>query len=305
MLFGKASPYFSIKEMISMALFGRRKPGFSKEVTLKPEDISDEFSDRNDPAMMRNSNPKAEKAEMAARAQAVMDGTAKPAREESDVASIPEDLAQAAAARGETVDLFDYLDSLPDVEDPFPPSEPEPESAPEPEHKPAEMLADYIRERTKAASLTGRKKLAEEEPHLDEMLEELHGLESCKDICTVKGNKDEYFYSDEYMAHNYARIAMLVLEKDLPLTIAEMVRFNSKTYPSPTPLSYFERHPYYYTKPQLQHALTVLARTPDYSDVKTLVTENNHVTYLYSERHMSFKYARALAEGVESGEADG
>lgn len=81
-----------------MALFGRRKPGFSKEVTLKPEDISDEFSDRNDPAMMRNSNPKTEKAEMAARAQAVMDGTAKPAREESDVASIPEDLAQAAAA---------------------------------------------------------------------------------------------------------------------------------------------------------------------------------------------------------------
>lgn len=72
MLFGKASPYFSIKEMISMALFGRRKPGFSKEVTLKPEDISDEFSDRNDPAMMRNSNPKTEKAEMAARAQAVM-----------------------------------------------------------------------------------------------------------------------------------------------------------------------------------------------------------------------------------------
>ena len=167
------------------------------------------------------------------------------------------------------------------------------------------MLAEYIRERTKSAVLTPRKALAQEEPHLDEMLEELHGLESCKDICTVKGNKDEYFYSDDLMAHNYARIAMLVLEKDLPLTIAEMVRFNCKTYPSPTPLSYFTRHPYYYTEPQLKHALTLLARNPDYADVKTLVTENNHVTYLYSERHMSFKYARALAEGVESGEANG
>lgn len=287
-----------------MALFGRRKPGFSKEVKLKPEDISGEFSDRNDPAMVRNANPKMEKAEMAARAQAVMDGTAKPAAEAA-AASAPEDLAQAAAARGETVDLFEYLDSLPEVADPFPPSEPDPETAPEPERKPAEMLAEYIRERTKAVSLTGRKSLAKEEPHLDEMLEELHGLESCKDICTVKGNKDEYFYSDEHMAHNYARIAMLVLEKDIPLTIAEMVRFNCKTYPSPTPLAYFQRHPYYYTEPQLKHALTVLSRTPDYADVKTIVTENNHVTYLYSERHMSFKYARALAEGAESGEADG
>lgn len=287
-----------------MALFGRRKPGFSKEVELKPEDISGEFSDRNDPAMVRNANPKMEKAEMAARAQAVMDGTAKPAAEAAAEA-VPEDLAQAAAARGETVDLFEYLDSLPDVDDPFPPSAPDPEPEPEPERKPAEMLAEYIRERTKAVSLTGRKNLAKEEPHLDEMLEEMHGLESCKDICTVKGNKDEYFYSDEYMAHNYARIAMLVLEKDIPLTIAEMVRFNCKTYPSPTPLAYFQRHPYYYTEPQLKHALTVLSRTPDYADVKTIVTENNHVTYLYSERHMSFKYARALAEGAESGEADG
>ena len=124
-------------------------------------------------------------------------------------------------------------------------------------------------------------------------------------MCIRDSNKDEYFYSDDLMAHNYARIAMLVLEKDLPLTIAEMVRFNCKTYPSPTPLSYFTRHPYYYTEPQLKHALTLLARNPDYADVKTLVTENNHVIYLYSERHMSFKYARALAEGVESGEANG
>ena len=64
-----------------MSLFGRRKPGFSKEVELRPEDITDEFSDRNDPAMSRNSNPKEEKAEMAARAQAVMDGAAAPCAE--------------------------------------------------------------------------------------------------------------------------------------------------------------------------------------------------------------------------------
>ena len=85
-----------------MSLFGRRKPGFSKEVELRPEDISDEFSDRNDPAMQRNDNPKQEKAEYAARAQAVMDGMAA-----AGAASAPE-AAQKDDQEGKTVDLFDY-----------------------------------------------------------------------------------------------------------------------------------------------------------------------------------------------------
>ena len=89
-----------------MSLFGRRKPGFSKEVELRPEDITNEFSDKNDPAMNRDANPKEEKAEMAARAQAVM-GAA-------------EQTAGQAADGEQKVDLFDYLDSLPEVEDPFP-----------------------------------------------------------------------------------------------------------------------------------------------------------------------------------------
>ena len=48
-----------------------------------------------------------------------------------------------------------------------------------------------------------------------------------------------YYYSNANMSDNYARIAMLVEEKNLPKTIAEMVRFSCKTYPSPTPLDYF------------------------------------------------------------------
>lgn len=45
-----------------MALFGRRKPGFSKEVKLNPDEIPGEFSDALDPAVNRElDNPKAEK----------------------------------------------------------------------------------------------------------------------------------------------------------------------------------------------------------------------------------------------------
>lgn len=285
-----------------MALFGRRKPGFSKEVELKPEDITDSFSDRNDPAMIRNSNPKEEKAELAKRAQAVMDGTAAPAKESAAPAEAA-DLAQQAAAEGKTVDLFDYMDSLPEVNDPFPPSEPDPVPPPEPERKPAEMLAEYIRERTRAEQLTAKKALAAEEEHLDEMLEELHGLESCQDIVSVQGKKDEYFYSNELMANNYAMIAMLVLEKDLPRTIAHMVRFNCKTYPSPTPLYYFMRSPYNYTKTQLDQALRMIQKDPETADIQTVTTYND-VLYMYSDKIMSRKYAAALADNGEVGEGD-
>lgn len=274
-----------------MSLFGRRKPGFSKEVALTPEDLSGEFSDRNDPAVMRNSNPKAEKAEMAARAQAVMDGT-----------------AVSESEKAAPVDVFEYMESLPEVDDPFAPSEdpiiedPNAESDYS-EMKPCEILANYIRERTKAIQLTPKKPLAEEEPQLEELLAEMKTLESCADIKSVKGNKDEYFYSNDIMANNYAMIAMLVLEKDIARTVAHMVRFNCKTYPSPTPLYYFMRSPYNYTKPQLDQAWRVIQRTEDMKDIKT-VDSFNGVTYLYSEDMMSFKYARALANNGEAGEAD-
>jgi len=280
-----------------MALFGRRKPGFSKEVELRPEDITDEFSDRNDPAMVRNSSPKEEKAEYAARAQAVMDGTAVSAAD-----------AQKAAEGSEKVDLFDYMDSLPEVNDPFPPSEnpmiPDPNVPQEqPERKPAEMLAEYIRSRSAAAQLTPKKPLAEEEPQLEEMLTEMHAEASCQDIVSVQGNKDEYFYSNENMANNYAMIAMLVLEKDLPRTIAHMVRFNCKTYPSPTPLYYFMRSPYNYTKTQLDQALRMIQKDPETADIQT-VTAFNGILYMYSDKIMSQKYAKALADDGETVEGD-
>ena len=272
-------------------LFGRRKPGFSKEVELRPEDITDEFSDRNDPAR-QDANPKVEKGEMGDRAQAVINDTA----------------AQESGGRADPkMDLFDYLDTLPDVEDPFPPSEdpmiPNPDQENLVERRPGEMLAEYIRERCRSVQLTPRGPLAEEEPDLDEILSEMRSLEACRDIKSVKGQKDEYFYSDEIMANNYAMIAMLVLEKDLPRTVAHMVRFNCRTYPSPTPLSYFMRTPYSYTKPQLDHALRMIEKNPDMQDIRAFTTFNG-VVYLYAEGIMSRKYAQALADGNEKGEAN-
>ena len=273
-------------------LFGRRKPGFAKEVELKPEDISNEFSDRNDPAR-QDQNPKFEKEEMAAAANAVIEGTAQAAAEPSKDAP---------------VDVFEYMDSLPDVADPFEPSEDpmieDPTLGPDyTQLKEGEILANYIRERTQGVNLTPRKELEAEDPTISDAIEEMLSLESCQDIRIVKGQKDEYFYSFSYMAKNYAMIAMLVYEKDIPHTIAHMVRFNCKTYPAPSPVEYFTRHPFSYTKPQLDHAIRMIQQNEAYKDVKVLTTWNGR-QYLYSEDVMTKKYAQVLADDAETTEAD-
>lgn len=264
-----------------MGLFGRRKPGFSKEVELKTSEIPGEFSDALDPAVNRAlDNPKIEKTAMAARAAEVMGE--------------------------EKTDLMTYLESLPDVEDPFPPSEPEPES--EEETEPEEMpehvvLASFIRERTQQAMVTARKFLEPDAENLEELLAAMFADESCKDICTVKGQKDEYYYSEEYMAHNYAKVAVLVEEKDMLRTIAEMVRFNCKAFPTPTPLYYFKNHPYSMTKVQVEQAVRRMKTNPDYADIQELTAKNGE-PYLFSETLMSRKYAQALANSAEAREAE-
>lgn len=247
-----------------MALFGRRKPGFSKEVSMKPSEIPGEFSDALDPAMRR------EEAEPAAAGQ----------------------------------DVFDYMQSLPDVNDPFPPSAPEEESQPEPEKTKAQLLAGFIRERSQSAMITPKQLIAQEEPEMDTLLDEMAKDETCKDICSVQGQKDVYFYSDELMAHNYAKIAMLTLEKDDARTVAEMVRFNCKAFPTPTPVYYFARQPFFLPKEQMEAVIAQMQGDPAYQDIRVCTADVNGEKYLYSIDLMSEKYARALANGAESREAD-
>ena len=155
-----------------MALFGRRKPGFSKEVELKPEEIPGEFNDALDPAVNKDlDNPKAEKLEYQHNAEHVINGE------------------QASTA--EKPDLLDYLESLPDVEGPFPPSEPEEEAPAEAvEKRPAQVLADFIRKRSAAAALTARKSLMEEAENMEELIAAMAQDEDCKDIRHVDGQKD-------------------------------------------------------------------------------------------------------------------
>lgn len=128
--------------------------------------------------------------------------------------------------------------------------------------------------------------------------------EICKDILSVKGQKDIYYYSEELMAHNYAKIAMLTLEKDDARTVAEMVRFNCKAFPTPTPVYYFSRQPFFLDKERMRLVIAQMREDPDYQDIRECKAEINGEPYLYSIDLMSERYAKALANGAESHEAD-
>ena len=264
-----------------MALFGRRKPGFSKEVELKPSEIPGEFSDKLDPAVNKElDNPKLEKQEIQAQAEAVMNG------------------------ENPKQDIFEYMQSLPEVDDPFPPSPPEEEAPPEEPKTKAQLLADFIRERSRSALITPLALIKADEEDAEALIAEMEADETCADILRVAGSKDVYYYSEETMAHNYAKIAMLTLEKDDLKTVAEMVRFNCKAFPTPTPVYYFARQPFFLDKERMQAVITLMENDSRYSDIKVCEAACNGEKYLYSIDLMSEKYAKALANGAEMHEAD-
>lgn len=163
------------------------------------------------------------------------------------------------------------------------------------------LLADFIRKRSMGSLLTSRKSLLEEDQTIEETIEIMAAEEDTQDIVSIHSDKDIYYYSTEHMSDNYAMIAMLVEEKDLSRTIAEMVRWNCKTYPCPTPIYYFHKKPYSCADDEIDIALTHLTKDEKYKDIGELYTGNN-VRYFYSTLHMTEKYAKALAESTEEGE---
>lgn len=204
----------------------------------------------------------------------------------------------AATATGEQAgkpDIFDYLESQPDVADPFEPSQPESEPAPRTD---AQLFADFVRMRSRCGLLTAKSEILKENPEMEAVLASLSEDEQFSDIRTEQGKKDLYYYSTPTMAVNYAHMAMLADEKDLPRTIADIVRWQCRIGPAPTPVSYFKAPPYCCTLPQIDRALMLMKRREEYADIEE-TTSYNGIRYLYSSKAISAKYAKALADYSE------
>ncbi len=208
------------------------------------------------------------------------------------------------------VDLKEYLESLEDVPDPFEgipiPETPEPEEEPG-EPTEAERLAEYVRMRSKAAQMACRSVFAaelgwDETVEIDQVVADMLADPKNADIRCRKGTKNDYYYSSEHMSDNFAMIAALVLDKNIPKTIADMVRFNEKTYHLPTPASKFTLYPYNYTEVQVEQAVRTLLRQPENKDIGSVTTGNKKTYLFHNIEAMPERLAKALAEENEKDE---
>lgn len=298
-------------------LFGRRKPGYTTTVdgSADPEQAVLELQKAE---LAAKKKPKAEVFDIDAASEtarrlketgSTFDGSAAKAGEDvmavveretaelaaKQAAEAAPEAAEAAQTEAAKPELLDFLAAAPEAQgDPY---EDQPTvTAPElPQLTPAQELAGYIRSRSAAALLTPHALLLTEVENADELLAQMPADPQCEDITTRKGAKDIYYYSTANMSDNYAMIAQLIEDKDLCVMFAEMVRFNARIYPSATPLKYFQRSPYGLAPEVIEQTWKSMQERPEFSDIEEL-TNNQNERFLFSTKHLTRRYAKAISD---------
>lgn len=291
-------------------LFGRRKPGYTTTVdgSVDPEQAVLELQKAE---LAAKKKPKAEVFDIDAASEtarrlketgSTFDGSAAKTGEDV-IAAVERETAELAAKQAAEasqpdaakLELLDFLASEPEAEnDPF--ADQPTKTAPElPELTPAQELAGYIRARSAAALITPHALLLEEVENADELLAQMPADPQCTDIVTRAGAKDTYYYSNANMSDNYAMIAQLIEDKDLCVMFAEMVRFNARIYPSATPLKYFQRSPYGLAPEVIEQTWKAMQENPAYADIEEL-TNNQNERFLFSTKHLTRRYAKAISD---------
>lgn len=165
------------------------------------------------------------------------------------------------------------------------------------------LLSEFIRSQSETAQIVPRASLIEEDPETEALLEQIAGDPACGDIVALQGRKDTYYYSEQKMSRFVAWLTALVLEDDLPYTIAEVTRHNCVTYPAPTLLEYFSLSPFRYSQERIDEAMEVIRTDPAYGDIRLFVSEAGR-PYLYSQEKMSERYALALSSNLDRAPVD-
>jgi hypothetical protein len=118
------------------------------------------------------------------------------------------------------------------------------------------------------------------------------------DIVEMVGQKSRYYYSTKSMSSNYAKLLMLVEEKDRCTMIAEVVRFENLTYPRPYPVEMLQYAPFFMSKEEVGVAVAALGAAKGCEDILP-VSASNDALYLYSSKHMAQAIAKGLCEWIE------
>lgn len=164
-------------------------------------------------------------------------------------------------------------------------------------------VADYIRRCSAAGELFDRQCLQEAPYSLDEqtlslLFEQISASEDCADILAIGNDEALYYYSDQSMSRNYARILVFTHEQDICKTIAETVRFECETYPRPYKVQMLRFPPYAFDQEKIDDALRFFEQSAEFEDIR-LITASNDEPYLFSERFMSRGKAKGLCEWIE------
>ncbi|HML53754.1 MAG TPA: hypothetical protein PKC79_06640 [Solidesulfovibrio magneticus] len=114
------------------------------------------------------------------------------------------------------------------------------------------------------------------------------------EIASLASRSGRTLYHDPaLLSRAYAR---LLDDKDLPeVLVAEAVRSNSREYPRPMPIEFFEKPPFDLTPPEIVDILEALVTKPAFGDIATIRTSTG-AAYLFSSRYLTRAYAAFLAE---------
>ena len=122
--------------------------------------------------------------------------------------------------------------------------------------------------------------------------------EAFEDVVEIAGQKGCYYYSARSMSSNYAKLLMLVEEKDRCAMVAEVVRFECITYPRPYAVEMLAYAPFFMPKDEVDVAVAALKEAEGCEDILP-VRASNDALYLYSSEHMTYGMAKGLCEWIE------
>ena len=131
------------------------------------------------------------------------------------------------------------------------------------------------------------------------VIAEMKAQEGYDDLYCYEGTKEIYYYVYPKIAHNYVRNCALAESDDIERIVAEVVRYESKTYPRPTCTEAFGRFPYRYTSHQVKVALERMLPNAEYADLKTYTSKVQQKLYIYSTQYLDVKRAEFLADDSE------
>lgn len=176
----------------------------------------------------------------------------------------------------------------------------------------AENLANYFYQRTAMSKVTGKKPMLFAPPP-DVPKEALEALllalgtdaahEQLRNVATVAGKKDTYYYDQSIMTRQYAELDALLEDKDILATIAAVARKDSQLYPRPTQFSKLRKTPFHFSADEILGAAARMKGEAQYEDIG-VVTASNGESAFFSSKHISRGYAESLLEWIEVGEKE-